>query len=388
MKADKRKIVALIASLGILMSGCAKEEVEKVSVTVPTNRPAINSENYNSIQEEEIVEADNIVYEELGNDKATKHITYISSKNKDFYKTIENNPIDAWFNDSKVDSMSSMALRKVISEYQDLWEAEALNTSTELMSIIEDEELKKKLNNQWDAYEEYVKKTKKLYGLFSDKDTYVVATRDMKKDIMIALAEKSREFTVLLKEYVYLNEGDISFALDYVSEGEDTADIETDEDTYDEDSSVKSTISMYHNYNLRIVNNEIIDDIVKDSCSEALEMNRELSGGRTNKILISMKLYEYWGDRMKGSNKKLSDIMEEQDKTVLSEQFEAFKKYVSANQEASNTILEKSKRYKTLVERSGIIDTNIALANAYEENYFEYFELLYLHNNDVMVFSK
>ncbi|MCR5609883.1 MAG: hypothetical protein K6G26_12550 [Lachnospiraceae bacterium] len=388
MKADKKMIVALIASLGLFMSGCAKEEVERVSVTIPTNRPAINSENYNPVQKEEITEVEDIVYEELGNDKATKHITYISGKNKDFYKTIENNPIDAWFNDSKVDSMSSMALRKVISEYQDLWEAEALSTSTELLSIVEDEELRKELNSQWDAYEEYVKKTKKLYGLFSDKDTYVVATRDMKKNIMIALAEKSREFTILLKEYVYLNEGDISFALNYVSESEDAEDVNTDEDMYDEDSSVKSTISMYHNYNLRIVNNEIINDIVKDSCSEVLEMNRELSGGRTNKILISMKLYEYWGGRMKGSNKKLADIMEEQDKAVLSEQYEAFKKYVSANQEVSNTILENSKRYKTLVERSGIIDTNIALANAYEENYFEYFELLYLHNSDVMVFSK
>lgn len=290
------------------------------------------------------VEDDNVYTQRLSTTQAIGKITFIDVKYKDFWNTVNDNYIDTEYCNTKVRKGNIRLLCKANQDYALKWLDELDKTYNELADIL-DEEVEDKLLSQYNAFKDYYNQTEKIGEDIINNGQEYSGHLDgfYRVRHYYYLADMARSYTILLKEYIYMQTKSVRFYY-----------------TNDEDEEVKANkkfSSNSININFTLVNDEKFRDIVKDkydgkiNCS-IKKLEKKEAEKKTNKYS------DYWYEQVNKNMDKLSEELSKEHIKLFEKQLEAHNLFVKTSTDIQHVLLLKTETHKLKYKDATRVDNN------------------------------
>lgn len=264
-------------------------------------------------------------HKKINTTSATDKIRFVDKENKDFWNAIKYNYIDSEYNNTKIKIDNIRIYKKVNIKYADQW-VEELSKTYKYITTEVCEDLDAEIEAQYKGFMDYYDSSRAMYfGILVPKNNYngKIDGFDSVRQFY-ALAEDVREYTILLKEYIYIETGKVEFYSD--------EDIKVESDRH---KNVKKTIKPL------IVDDEQFADIIIDNYNNNIscEIN-DLTRTKASKKADQYR--DFWLKEFDTNYKKLEDVFNKEDRKILKIQKDGYSKYVKASRKIQKKILEDS----------------------------------------------
>ena len=324
------------------LSACTKKE----AVVVVNN--SVKADNDDKVVENKSVDS-GLYTEKLSTSSATDKIKLVDKKYSNFWDSINSNYIDDEYNNTKIIKDNVRLGKKANVKYAEAWLSE-LEATYKYICEHADKDLVKSVESQYKEFTKYYEASKSLYaGVITVKNNYA-AEIDGNNVIkqFYALADDVREYTVLLKEYIYLISGKVEFY------------------TEDKASEIKTTKYTTENnkINLLISKDAILKDILNDNYSKKIncslnKTSEKIANTKTKKYV------KYWKEELDNNYEKLAKEFNTDDRELLKEQRDAYIDYISESIAINKKILMDTGRFKTKYKESIKAENNLYKGKGY-----------------------
>ena len=325
------------------LSACTNKE----AVVVVNN--SVKDDNDEKVDGNKFTES-GLNTEKLSTSSATDKIKLVDKKYSEFWDSINSNYIDKEYNNTKIIKNNVRLGKKANVEYAEDWLGE-LEATYGYIHDHADMDLVKSVESQYKNFNEYYEATKSLYsGVITIKNNYDsnIDGNNMVEQFY-ALADDVREYTVLLKEYIYLKSGKVEF---YTEDGKN--------------GEIKKSkyITNNNKINLLISKDAVLKDIINDNYSK--KINCSLKKINEKKANSKAKKYmKYWKEELDANYDKLADEFNDDDRDILKEQREAYIDFVSDSIIVNKKILLDTDRFKPKYKDSLKVENNLYKGKEY-----------------------
>lgn len=310
-------IIPMLLIIAILLA-CSKKDAEVI-----VNR-YIKADSENKVDGLGSMES-NLYSEKLVTTSATDKIKFVNKENKVFWNTIKYNYIDNQYNETKVQKDNIRICRKANIKYAEQWIQELTKTYKYLKEEIR-EDLGYDLEQQYKNFMKYYNASKDMYlGILISNNNYdgVIDGFDSVRQFY-TLADEAREYTILLKEYIFIETGEIDFYTD-------------------QSVKVKSDNHRYAKVDIKtmIIDDQRVKDIMVDNYSSKIECSvSDLTRTKATKKAESYR--NYWDDEVKHNYDNVAETFNKEDKKVLENQKDGYYKYLKFSKKIHKDILKDS----------------------------------------------
>lgn len=325
------------------LSACTKKE----AAVVVNN--SVKVDNDEKVDENEYVEF-GLSTEKLSTSSATGKIKLVDKKYSEFWDSINSNYIDNKYNNTKIIKNNVRLGKKANVKYAEAWLSE-LEATYKYICDHADKDLVESVESQYKNFNEYYEVTKSLYsGVITVKNNYDsnIDGNNMIKQFY-ALADDVREYTILLKEYIYLKSGKVEFYTEDSKKGE-----------------IKKTEYVTNNnkINLLISKDVVLKDIINDNYSK--KINCSLKNINEEKANSKAKKYvKYWKEEINANYDRLADEFNNEDREILKEQRESYIDFISDSVTVNKKILLDTDRFTPKYKDSVKVENTLYKGKAY-----------------------
>lgn len=300
-------------------------------------------------------------YKEIKTTSATEKIRFVDKDNKNFWNAIKYNYIDNEYNKTRIKIDNIRIYRKSNLKYADQWIEELSKTYKYITSEIY-EDLEEDFEEQYKEFMDYYDSSRAIYtGILVPKNNYngIIDGYDSVRQFYV-LADEVREYTILLKEYIYIKTGEVEFYSDEK--------VKVKSDKYKKISrTVKPLIVDNEQFRDIIVDyykknvNCIVDDLTRTKAEEKADRYRD-----------------FWIVEFDNHYVKVKEILNKEDKKILDSQKESYSKYIKASRKIQKKVLQDSKAIDFSYNKNVDIENVIFHGQAYMKYNILMMEYYYL----------
>lgn len=336
----------------ITMNSINRRKAKRISICLVVAMVLLVACNNNETQDNlegnkgknvEVSDNQKVLLQKLITTKATSKINFVGTKYDKFWQAIDNNFIDTEYNKTCIEKGNIRLWIKANKNYASKWIKELDETYTVLSDILQKDD-REKLEKQYNEFKEYYDNTEKIYTFILDVDDEYEGKVDGNYKIRqyFALADEAREYTILLKEYIYLLKNKVEF---YTME----------EDSKVSDNKVEKYKKNTPDINFAITTDVKAKDIIMDTYSKKAKCSiKKLNEEKARKKVANY--YKYWQKEVKSNFDNLEKELKGEHKDILKKQEEAYNKFLSQTTKVNSMVLKGSKIYKKLYKEDVVVE--------------------------------
>lgn len=289
--------------------------------------------------------------QKLSTTSATKKIHFVDKKYTKFWDIIKYNSIDTEYNNTRIKKNNIRLSKKANMKYAEEWLDELDKTYKHICKEV-NEDVADVIEKQYKAFLKYYDASKALYlGVIAVNNNYdaIIDGNDSVKQFY-SLADEVRDYTILLKEYIFIKTGEIEF---YKNKSE----VKTNKNKYSDNNNEIS---------LSIVDNDRVKDILTDYYSN--KINCSTKKLNVKKAEDKTKGYsKYWKEELDNNYDNIKKVLNEEDRKMLRDQKDAYMDFVSKTLSLNKEFLGKTKRYTKRYKNSFKVDNNLYKGAVYSK---------------------